>query len=213
MSLKQDAYNIIKAKIIKCEYLPNALLNEDMLKEELQMSRTPVRDALSRLEQEHLVKIIPKKGFTVTGISLNDAEKVYEVRMLLEPHALEIYGHKIAAHVYEGLAEQFTRAISSVPVDTIFEEDDDFHSLIIEATDNSYIIQAYRYPYVQNIRLRAISGHYGEKRLERSQAEHMAIINACLKQEWKKAASALNTHLESSLQTFREIIAYQNMRF
>lgn len=54
-SLKQQAYNIIKNKIITCEYPPNFLLNEEKLKEEIGASRTPIRDALSRLEQENLV--------------------------------------------------------------------------------------------------------------------------------------------------------------
>lgn len=54
-TLKQHAYNIIKDKIINCEYAPSALLNEEMLKEDVQASRTPIRDALGRLEQEGLV--------------------------------------------------------------------------------------------------------------------------------------------------------------
>lgn len=53
-TLKQHAYNIIKDKIINCEYAPSALLNEEMLKEDVQASRTPIRDALGRLEQEGL---------------------------------------------------------------------------------------------------------------------------------------------------------------
>ena len=63
VSLKQQAYTTIKNKILTCEYLPNSFLNEDLLCEELQVSRTPVRDALGRLEQENLIKIMPKKGF------------------------------------------------------------------------------------------------------------------------------------------------------
>ena len=46
-TLKQHAYNIIKDKIINCEYAPSALLNEEMLKEDVQASRTPIRDALA----------------------------------------------------------------------------------------------------------------------------------------------------------------------
>ena len=61
-TLKQHAYNIIKDKIINCEYAPSALLNEEMLKEDVQASRTPIRDALGRLEQEGLVTILPKKA-------------------------------------------------------------------------------------------------------------------------------------------------------
>ena len=67
MSLKQQAYNIIKNKIITCEYPPNFLLNEEKLKDEIGASRTPIRDALSRLEQENLVHILPKKESWLPG--------------------------------------------------------------------------------------------------------------------------------------------------
>lgn len=61
-SLKLQSYNIIKDKIIRCEYAPNTLINEEALREELGVSRTPIRDALSRLEQEGLIQILPKRA-------------------------------------------------------------------------------------------------------------------------------------------------------
>ena len=67
LSLKQMAYNSIKEKILNCQYMPNSFLNEDLLCEEFGVSRTPIRDALSRLEQEHLITIMPKKGFFVAS--------------------------------------------------------------------------------------------------------------------------------------------------
>ncbi len=60
-TLKQKAYNFILEKIINCDYSPNTMLNEEQLKLETGMSRTPIRDALSRLEQDGLVSIKSKK--------------------------------------------------------------------------------------------------------------------------------------------------------
>ena len=60
---KQAAYEYIKKKILSCMYEPGVVMNEQTLCDELELSRTPVRDALSRLEQEGLVNIMPKKGF------------------------------------------------------------------------------------------------------------------------------------------------------
>lgn len=73
-TLKQHAYNIIKDKIINCEYAPSALLNEEMLKEDVQASRTPIRDALGRLEQEGLVTILPKKGIMVAPLTIREID-------------------------------------------------------------------------------------------------------------------------------------------
>ena len=70
-SLKQIAYNTIKEKILSCEYEPSSFFNEEALCEELQMSRTPVRDALSRMEQENLIQIVPKKGFFIAPMSVS----------------------------------------------------------------------------------------------------------------------------------------------
>ena len=80
LPLKQVAYETLKRKIITCEILPGSLLTEDMLCEELNASRTPVRDAVSRLEQENLVSIMPKKGIRVNRVSMNNIRELFEVR-------------------------------------------------------------------------------------------------------------------------------------
>ena len=65
--LKQHAYEFIKKKILNCEYAPGLHLNEQQLCEDMDgISRTPVRDAVSRLEQEGLLNILPKKGIIVS---------------------------------------------------------------------------------------------------------------------------------------------------
>ena len=71
-SLKNQAYYEIRQRILTCEYAPGAILNEAFLCEELSFSRTPVRDALSRLEHEHLLRIVSKKGIVIENITLSD---------------------------------------------------------------------------------------------------------------------------------------------
>lgn len=61
-NLKTLAYNTIKQKIVTCEYAPGTFLNEEILTDELKISRTPIRDALSRLEQEGLIEINQKRN-------------------------------------------------------------------------------------------------------------------------------------------------------
>ena len=70
LSLKLQAYQYLKTKILNCEYRPNEFLNEQKLCAEMgNISRTPMRDALGRLEQEGLITILPKKGLMVSGIT------------------------------------------------------------------------------------------------------------------------------------------------
>ena len=75
-----------------CEYAPNQLLSESLLQEELGFSRTPVREAISRLAQEGLLKVFPKRGIVVSGITVSDIRMIFEVRTLVEPYALRTCG-------------------------------------------------------------------------------------------------------------------------
>ena len=91
-NLKTLAYNSIKQKIITCEYAPGTYLSEELITDQLKISRTPVRDALSRLEQEGLLEIRPKKGIMVTTLSIKDVNMIFEIRKMYEPYILINYG-------------------------------------------------------------------------------------------------------------------------
>ena len=79
------AYEYIKGKIISGEYPPLSDISEDTLQKELEVSRTPVREAILRLEKEDLVHVYPRKGTIVSAITLDLIEDVYGVRELIEP--------------------------------------------------------------------------------------------------------------------------------
>jgi DNA-binding GntR family transcriptional regulator len=166
-----------------------------MLREELQVSRTPIRDALSRLEQESLIHILPKRGIVVAGLRPEEVEQIFELRLLIEPYAVERYGPAIKMETYKKFAELFATDIRKMNSDEIFAMDDEFHHIFINAANNSYLIQAYQFPYTQNIRLRILSGNFSRQRLEKSQAEHLRITRYCLKEKWEAAADAQRKHL------------------
>ena len=74
------------------EYPPGSLLNEAQLSIELGVSRTPIREALNRIEHEGFIKILPKKGILVTEVSLNDVLHIFGARLEIEPIALRMAG-------------------------------------------------------------------------------------------------------------------------
>ena len=94
-NLKNKAYQIIKERIMSCDYKPNTFLNEADLIEEIDASRTPIREALNKLEQEGFVQIIPKKGVMVTGLTLVEINQTFEARILLEPFIINNYMNRI----------------------------------------------------------------------------------------------------------------------
>ena len=91
-SLKAFAYQEIKEKIVDCVFAPGQHLNENRLVTELKISRTPIREALSRLQEEGLVCVIPKKGILVSTISIADVSQIYQVRLEIEPFIVRLAG-------------------------------------------------------------------------------------------------------------------------
>jgi DNA-binding GntR family transcriptional regulator len=206
-SLKQQAYNIIRSKILTCEYAPNTYLNEDLLCKELNVSRTPIRDALSRLEQENLVRIMPKKGIIVAPLTINDINMIYETRILLEPYILSTYGRRINETIEKRMHQILEKANNnSSDIQMLYDLDDEYHHLIIDLCENKYLIQCYMNIYAQNLRLRIISGNQNKERLDASQQEHIKISNYILTRDYDDAANAMEAHLLASKEAAFKVI-------
>ena len=114
-----EAYEILKRRILDNEWPAGHLALEQELAEELGMSRTPIREALIRLEKEGLVEVRPRHGMRVLGISAEDMEEIYEILTCLESMAAEL----VARH---GLTdEQRTELNTAVnDMDTALAQDD-----------------------------------------------------------------------------------------
>ena len=199
-NLKQKAYETIKLKILNCEYAPNQLLNEQLLCKELgSVSRTPVRDAVGRLEQEGLLSILPKKGILVAPLSFVDINLIFEIRLLLEPYAILHYGNKIPGKDWLNFKQTIIDFSNTKQNNGFFYDiDNEFHHRIISATGNRYIINAFEDTQNTNHRIRVLSGNVISTRVEKTFHEHGSIISAALEQDWGKAAEAMTAHLECS---------------
>ena len=204
-SMQSTAYEFIKHKITMCEYAPNQLLSEALLQEELGFSRTPVREAIGRLEQEGLVKVFPKRGIVVSGFSISDISMIFEVRRLVEPYTLRNYGSRLDLEEMKKFSETFHAYLHARECTEFYQLDDRFHSMVVSALPNDYLQDLYSRIQTQNIRLRVMSGQFIESRLQRTMAEHAEIADACLEKNWERAAIAMSKHLqyseESSLAT------------
>lgn len=208
LNRKQFAYQTIKNKILQCEYQPNSFLKEELLCEELGVSRTPVRDALSRLEQEHLIQILPKKGFLVAPLSIQEINMVYEGRILLEPYILSTYCKELSQEMLDQmyhLQESYYQDIISHTSD-IHLLDNAFHNAFISRCPNRYFIQTLHDIDNQNCRLRILSGQVSDKRLFASYNEHNVVLEHLAQGNLSEAREALETHLlnskEAAFRTF-----------
>lgn len=196
-SLKDNAYQFIKSRIVICEYLPNTFLNEVTISVELGMSRTPVREALNKLEQENLVRIYPKRGVMVTDITTTEVYEIFQVRLLLEPHIILNNAKSIEKRKLLDIKHKLERQVLS-PSEEYYEIDQDIHTLIIASSNNRYFVALMENIYDQNHRLRILSGQKRESRLLETTREHILIIDCLLKGDEESAAESMRTHLENS---------------
>ena len=92
--MNQEIYQTIRTRILFLEYEPGQILNEQQLAKEFKVSRTPLREVLSRLEWEHLVRILPRTGTMIAEIELNKIMNVFQIRLGIE----EMVGELAAEH-------------------------------------------------------------------------------------------------------------------
>jgi GntR family transcriptional regulator, rspAB operon transcriptional repressor len=212
-NLKSQAYNQIKEKIINCEYQPGSILNEERIQQDINTSRTPIREALTRLEQEGLIAVKPKKGILVSPFTLDELNMIFEIRLIFEPYALLNYGYMLKEEV---LLDFYQKTISgngkNIGAES-FTLDDEFHASIISVVPNTYIRQTYDIISTQNRRYRILSGVCQKDRIKETLSEHLGIIQACLKKEWQTAAENMKTHLTNSKNSTFEVLLEKQFLF
>ncbi len=206
-SLKQQIYNELKQRIISCQYRPGEFLTEEMLCEALGASRTPVRDAISRLEQEQLLTIHPKKGVKVNRVSLRSVNELFEARLRIEPYAVSQYGNRIRDEVYAEYIAFFRDAKCSS--EEMYRKDNEFHQMFVDATQNRYLISFYNIVSDQVMRYRVLSDV--NERTQDSRQEHIDVAMQCLQGNWEKAGETMRVHIENSKISILNYVLSENL--
>lgn len=206
-NLKNKAYDIIRDKIIRCEYMPGQFLNELELKTVIGASRTPIREACSKLEQEGFLSIFPKRGIMVRDITLAEVNAIYEIRCMLEPYVILTYGHLLLPGALQEMQRKMS--VSSLETDFVneYDVDNDFHGMLIRASGNPYIIELMNKIFGQNHRLRILSGQLLQHRIKDTVREHDLILRWLAEQKLEKAAEAMRIHLENARKAAVEVMA------
>ena len=198
-SLKERAYRMIRERIIDCTLPPGTLINEKDLIAEIGVSRTPIREALNRLEHENLVRIVLQRGVFVTELTLKNIEDLCEIRELVEPYfarTASINADEAALKEYEGF---FSHALD-YDYEKVIQTDRAFHRYVASFSDNDYLIQMMKNVYAQNERLRMLSCRL-PSRVTAAAEEHLAIIRAMLKRDADAASEAMKLHMVNSRTT------------
>ena len=208
LPLRDVVFNTLREAILKGELEPGERLMEIALAQKLGVSRTPIREAIRKLELEGLVVMAPRKGAEVAEITLKDLRDVLEVRKNLEELAVELACKKATeADIEEMKAahEEFIKTISQKDLTVIAEADVKFHDVIYKITGNKRLIQIlnnlreqmyrYRLEYIKDEKKRMIVTD-----------EHLQIIEAIEGKNVDSAKNYIQVHIINQEKTFVEKI-------
>jgi DNA-binding GntR family transcriptional regulator len=208
LPLRDVVFNTLREAILKGELKPGERLMEIQLADRLGVSRTPIREAIRKLELEGLVIMIPRKGAEVAQIKEKDLSDVLVVRCTLEELAIQIACENITKQEIEDLRKalkEFKRALNSKDVTLIAEKDVKFHDIIFHATYNQRLIQIlnnlreqmyrYRVEYLKNQDVYDILV-----------AEHEGIIEALENKDEKRARELIRQHISNQEMTVKRNI-------
>jgi len=194
-NLKKFAYEEIKTGIVNCVHSPGELLNENLLAEELNISRTPIREALSQLQEEGLVKIMPKKGILVSNITIADMSQIYQTRLHLEPFVVRISGPRLDSNELLRFRELFHKTTDEGDILHQLEVDTSFHRYLADSCNNKYIRQLMNKVLDENKRV--VISTKNECRVEHSHDEHLKLIELLLTKNYEEASRLMHTHIEN----------------
>lgn len=200
ISLKEKAYAEIRRRILSGELSADAPLSEYQLAAELELSRTPVREAVKRLEREGLVHSIPNRGTVVAELTVRDISEIYQVREQLEGFAARLAAEIMSEESIQKLEEEIdtlNTLASEGQLNEVVASDIRLHKQIIAATQNSRLIELLGTLDDQMHRVRALFPE-STQWLEATLADHANIVNAIKAHDEHAAENAMRAHLRSA---------------
>ena len=201
--LREIVFETLREAIISGLLEPGERLMEIQLAEELGVSRTPVREAIRKLELEGFVVMMPRKGAYVAGVSVKDIVDVFEIRAALEALAAGLAAERIttdeldemeraARHIYES---------NDKIINNMVESDSAFHALLYKASRNQRLVQIITLLKEQIQRFRTTSLSQ-PGRIKHAVDEHRGIIEAISEHNVELASTLAREHIEASEQIF-----------
>lgn len=199
LPLRDVVFNTLRQAILTGDLKPGERLMEIHLANRLGVSRTPIREAIRKLELEGLVIMIPRRGAEVAQITEKSMNDVLEVRRAMDALCVELACDRISDEAVEELGtacENFEKVLGSKDLKKIAHADVEFHDIIVRATGNQRLIQLinnlseqmyrYRYEYLKDFSRHSILVE-----------EHRAIYESIRVRDSAKASEAAKMHIDN----------------
>lgn len=208
LPLRDVVFNTLRQAILRGELQPGERLLEIHLANKLGVSRTPIREAIRKLELEGLVLMIPRKGAVVAEITEKSLRDVLEVRRALEELAMKLACEKILDEEIKELkaaAKEFENALKTKDVTSFAEADVKFHDIIYRTTDNQRLIQLLYNLREQMYRYR-VEYLKREDSHETLLEEHQYIIETLENRDVEHAVQAVCAHIDNQVTAVADTI-------
>ncbi len=197
LPLRDIVFNTLREAILSGDLLPGERLMETQLAEKIGVSRTPIREAIRKLELEGLVEMIPRKGAQVASMTKKDIQDVLEVRAVLEELAVKLACKKITDEQMYNLKiinEDFSIAVEKQNLQMMANKDVEFHDIIFKIADNDKLTQIINNLREQIYRYRVV--YLNDKTyLQTIQDEHNEIIIAIEEKNIDMAITTIRKHI------------------
>lgn len=201
------AYERIRERIITGHYGAGAHLKEEQVAVDTGVSRTPVREALRRLDAEHLVRFVPNRGAYVASWTASDIEEVFALRAMFEGHAAWRAATRITPEAIASLEKCVAAIDAQMPGQSaeqrlaILDANQRFHAIVLEAAHSERLNKALSWLVQTPIVLKTFE-RYSPRDLESSNHHHREIIDAFRARDPHWARTVMDTHLRSALRRY-----------
>ena len=213
VSRADEVYAQLKRDIAEFNLVPGDRFTENELSERLGVSRTPVRQALFKLQQEGFVEVLFRSGWRVLPFDFDQFEQLYDLRMVLETTAAQRICSD-AERVDRELLEQLV-AIWLVPAAErsadmlqVSQWDEEFHCKLVAAAGNAEMARVHR-DVTDRIRIIRRLDFTKQARIDATYEEHAKILKAIQRKRGDQAAMLLRAHIETSQAEVRKITLHQ----
>jgi DNA-binding GntR family transcriptional regulator len=210
-----QVYAQLKRDVAEFSLVPGDRFTENEISERLGVSRTPVRQALFRLQQEGFVEVLFRSGWRVLPFDFDQFEQLYDLRMVLETtavHRLCESDHRVDRSLLEGLAGIWLVPVAQRSSDTVqvAQWDEAFHCALVAAAGNAEMARVHR-DVTDRIRIRIIRrlDFTKQPRIDATYDEHAKILKAIRANRGDQAAMLLRAHIETSQSEVRKITLHQ----
>ena len=196
----EAAYERIKASIIRCELQPGQQVTEEQLAGQYGVSRGSIRPALKRLYQEQFIQLATRNRYFVAPITLKDANDVFEMRLLVEPHAARQAAGRIDAATLDRLRE--LSAVHYIPGDADSAEafvraNTEFHVTIARATGNALLGEFVTTLLDREERINRLAHLIGDRNRD-ARNEHRDLVEALEARDGERAATVMTDGIVSA---------------